>query len=129
MPFLQRLAIFLGLWLLAGVTCAIFADVTFEGESEATSRLQIVFLTPLLAAIGIATAVVQDPSHTGRLRDVYLNVVLWAAMACFVAHAIVMLTRRDRRQFMALLAIQVIILGGSVSCVIGFFRHLAEVGP
>jgi hypothetical protein len=124
MPFLQRIAIFLGLWLLAGVTCAISADVTFEaGESEAVARLQLVFLTPLFAALGIATTVVADHDPT------WLNAAVWGiAMAGFVVHAIVKLTRRDRRQFMALVTIQVIILVGSVSCVIGFFRHLAQVG-
>jgi hypothetical protein len=124
MPFLQRLAIFLGLWLLAGVACAIFADVTFEGgDSEAVARLQLVFFTPLLAAIGMATAVVADHDPT------WLNGVVWCiAIVTFVVHAIVTLTRRDRRQFIELVAVQMIIVVGSVSCVIGFFRQMAAVG-
>lgn len=130
MPLLQRFSIVAGLWLLAGVACAIVPDVTPEaGESEAIARLQLVFLTPLLAATGFAMTVVQDHYHTWQQREVYLNVVWWIVMACFAAHAIFTLTRRDRRQFIALVAVQILILAGSVSSVIGFFRHLAEVGP
>ncbi|RYD46516.1 MAG: hypothetical protein EOP83_29540 [Verrucomicrobiaceae bacterium] len=125
MPRLQRITIVLGLWLLAGATCAIFSDVELEaGESEATARLQIVFLTPLLAAIGITAWVVLDQQN-----DFYLGVVWWLVMACFLTHAIVTLTRRDRRQFMVLVAVQILMLGGSVVSVIGLFRYLAETGP
>ena len=124
MPFLQRLAIFLGLWLLAGVACAIFAEVTVEaGDSEAMARLHIAFFFPLFAALGIATKVVADHDPT------WLSGVMWfIAIAIFLVHAIVTLTRRDRRQFMELVAVQMIILVGSVSCVIGFFLQMAAVG-
>ena len=128
MPFLQRLAIFLGLWLLAGITCATFAEFSLEaGESEAMARLQLVFSTPLMAAAGIAILTVQDHPHDWP-RDLYLNVVLWGTLACFVAHGVLMLTRRDRRQFATLAAVQLLLLTAVVSCVIGFFHHFAKVG-
>jgi len=125
MPLLHRIATVLGLWLLAGVACAIFSDVTLEaGEHEAMARLQIVFLTPLLAAIGISTSLVRDQQHY-----FYLSVVSWFVMTTFVAHAIGALTRRDRRQFMAWVAVQILILGVSVCCTVSFSRSLAEAGP
>ena len=124
MPLLKRIAIILGLWLLAGIACSIFAEVTPEaGEDEAMAHLQLVFLTPLLAAVAITTAVVQD--HHAIWQQ---GLVFWIVLAGFVTHAIVTLTRRDRRQFMVWVALQLVILCGSVACVIGYFRHLAEVG-
>jgi uncharacterized membrane protein len=128
MPFFRRLAIFLGLWLLAGVTCAIFAEVSLEaGESEAVARLQLVFLTPLIAAVGAAFYLVQDHPHPWQ-RELCLNVVLWGTIACFVAHGVVMLTRRERCQFVILVTFQLLILTAVVSSVIRFYRHFSEVG-
>jgi len=117
MPFLQRLAIFLGLWLLAGITCATFAQLSLEaGESEAMARLQLVFFTPLMAVIGIATLIAGDHNH----KD--LNAIACVVMACFVAHSIAMLTRRDRLDFKVMVAVQVLILGASAASVLRFLH-------
>ena len=129
MPLLQRIAIFLGLWLLAGGACAIFTEGTVEaGESEALARLQLAILAPSVAAAGIAFTLVHDHYDTWQQRDHYQWVIWWIVMACLVVHSAIALTRRDRRQFLALVGIQVVILVGSVPCVLFMFRYFATHG-
>ena len=129
MPFKQRILIFGFLWLLAGVLCAIFADVTIEaGESEFFTRLKLIYLAPLISAIGTAFTLVHGHYDTWQQRDQYQTVIVWLLLAAFVIHAIVALTRKTRRQFIALAAVQAFFLAVSVSCVLHFFHYDATHG-
>jgi hypothetical protein len=120
MPLAKRITIFSALWLLAGVLCAVFSEISVEaGESELLVRLQIVYLVPLIAASAIAFTVV---------RGHYETIVGLLLLAIFVVHAVIALTRQTRRQFMVLLAIQVLILIASVYFVLYFFHYDATHG-
>lgn len=125
----KRIAIFAALWLLAGVLCAVFSDISVEaGQSELLARFQLVYLAPLISASGVAFTLVHGHYDTWQQRDHYEAVVGWLLIAFFTAHAVITLTRQSRRQFMILSAIQVIFLIASVSCVLYFFHYDAIHG-
>ncbi len=129
MSLTKRIAVFAGLWLLAGVLCAAFSDITVEaGESEFFVRLQLVYLAPLIAASGVAFTLVHGHYDTWQQRDHYEAVVGWLLIAFFVVHAVIAVTRQTRQQFIALSAIQILFLVASVSCVLYFFHYDATHG-
>jgi ABC-type thiamin/hydroxymethylpyrimidine transport system permease subunit len=117
MPFLQRLAIVLGLWLIAGVLCAIFAKGSVDcGESEFVARLQMVCFAPIISAAGIAFTVIRQDFSPWEQRNHFREITFWIVVACIGAHAIFTLTRRDRRQFIGLVTVEAVFLLASVSC-------------
>ena len=129
MTLKKRIAVFAALWLLAGALCAVFSDISVEaGQSELLVRLQLVYLAPLIAASGVAFTLVHGHYDTWQQRDHYEAVIGWLLIALFVVHAIITLTRRSQRQFMALAAIQILFLIASVSCVLYFFHYDATHG-
>lgn len=129
MPLTKRIAVFAALWLLAGVLCAVFSDITVEaGESEFFVRLQLVYLAPLIAASGVAFTLVHGHYDTWQQREHYEAVIGWFLIALFVIHAVIAVTRRTRQQFIALSAIQILFLVASVSCVLYFFHYDATHG-
>jgi len=124
MPFLQRLATFLGLWLLAGFTLAIFAKGTVEsGVSEV---LRLVCLAPLISAAGIALALVPYGDTAWEQKEQIRVILFWVVIACFLAHSIITLTRRDRRQFKAWVTVQAAFLIAGVSCALSMYRYLDD---
>lgn len=129
MPLIKRIAIFATLWLLAGVLCAVFSDISVEaGESEFVARLQLVYLAPIIAASGVAFTLVHGHCDTGQQRAHYEAVVGWVLIVFFVAHAVIALSRRTQRQFVALSVVQILFLVASVSCVLYFFHYDATHG-
>ena len=129
MPFKHRLLIFASLWLLAGVVFAIFSEGSVEaGESEFFARLQLIYLAPLISAMGVAfTLVHRDGTGLAdaawRQREHYELVVGWVLVAVFVIHAVIALTRQTRRQFIVLSAIQLAFLALIIPCVLYFFHY------
>ena len=128
MPFKQRLLIFASLWLLAGVVFAIFSEGSVEaGDSEFLARLQLIYLAPLISAIGVAFTLVHRGSGivdaAWHQREHYEVVVRWVLVAVFVIHAVIALTRQTRRQFIILSAIQLAFLALIIPCVLYFFHH------
>lgn len=124
MPLTKRIAVVATLWLLAGVLCAAFSDISVEaGESELLARLQLVYLAPLIAASGVAFTVVHGHYGTWQQRDHYEAVVAWLLIGLFLVHAVITLTRQTRRQFMALCVVQVLFLVACVACVLYFFHY------
>lgn len=129
MPLIKRIAIFATLWLLAGVLCAVFSDISVEaGESEFVARLQLVYLAPIIAASGVAFTLVHGHCDTWQQRAHYEAVVGWVLIVFFVAHAVIALSRRTQRQFVALSVVQILFLVASVSCVLYFFHYDATHG-
>jgi cytochrome bd-type quinol oxidase subunit 2 len=129
MTLAKRITVFAGLWLVAGVLCAVFSEGSFEaGESELLARLWLVYLVPFIAGAGVAFTLVQGHYDTWQQREHCEAVVAWVLLAFFVAHAAVALTRRSRRQFMILSGIQVLFLVTSVFCVLYFFHYDASHG-
>ncbi|MGI9087430.1 MAG: hypothetical protein ACR2HH_06785 [Chthoniobacterales bacterium] len=58
-PLKARLAIFVALWVVAGLIWATFADFNVEaGESKLAAQAGMVYLAPVMAALGLAFAVV-----------------------------------------------------------------------
>ena len=129
MPFKQRLLIFASLWLLAGVVFAIFSEGSVEaGDSEFLARLQLIYLAPLISAMGTAfTLVHREGSGTvdaaWQQREHYEAVVRWVLVAVFAIHAALALTRQTRRQFIILSAIQLTFLALIIPCVLYFFHY------
>lgn len=120
MTLTKRIAVFVAFWLLAGVVYAVFSDVTVEaGDSLLDARFAMVYLAPLAAASGMAFTFVPSDHEV---------VVSWLIVVVFCVHAIIALTRRNRRQFMALTMIQVLFLVVSVPCVLYFFHYEATHG-
>jgi len=129
MPLTKRIAVFVALWLVAGVSCAVFSDVTAEaGESQFFVRLQLVYLAPLIAASGVAFTLVHGHYDTWQQREHYEAVIGWLVIAFFVVHALIAVTRQTRQQFITLSAIQILFLLASVSCVLYFFHYDATQG-
>ena len=129
MTLTKRIAVFAGLWLLAGVLCASLSDVAVEpGESELLARLQVVYLAPLLAAAGVAFTLVHGHYDTWQQRDHYEAVLGGLLIACFVFHAALTLTRQTRRQFIVYSVIQILFLAASVACVLYFVHYDARYG-
>ncbi len=129
MPLTKRIAVFTGLWLLAGVVCSVFSDITVEaGESEFFIRLQLVYLAPLISALGVAFTLVHGHYDTWQQREQYEAVICWLLIALFVIHAVIAVTRQTRQQFIVLSAIQILFLVASVSCVLYFFHYDATHG-
>ena len=129
MPFKQRLLIFTSLWLLAGVVFAIFSEGSVEaGDSEFLARLQLVYLAPLISAMGVAFTLVHREG-TGLVdaawqqREHCEAVVRWVLVAVFVIHAVIALTRQTRRRFLVLSAIQLAFLALIIPCVLYFFHY------
>ena len=129
MPLKKRIAVFAALWLLAGVLCAVFSDISVEaGESEFLTRLRVVYLAPLVAAFGVAFTVVHGHYDTWQQRDHYEAVVRWFVIGGFILHAVITLTRQTQRQFIALAVVQVLLLIPSVASVLYFFHYDATHG-
>lgn len=129
MPLKKRIAVFTALWLLAGVLCAVFSDISVEaGESETLARLQVISLAPLVAAFGVAFTLVHGHYGTWQQRDHYEAVVRGLLIGGFILHAIITLTRQTRRQFIALAVIQILFLVPCVASVLYFFHYHATHG-
>ena len=129
MTLTKRIAVFAALWLIAGVLCAVFSDISAEaGESEFFGRLKLVYLAPLVAAWGVAFTLVHGHYDTWQQREHYEAVVRWCLIAVFVVHAVIAVTRQTRKQFIALSAIQILLIVASVPCVLFFFHYHAEHG-
>ncbi|HEY1123776.1 MAG TPA: hypothetical protein VGE67_19315, partial [Haloferula sp.] len=75
-----------------------------------------------VAAAGFAITIVQDQDHSLQQRILCFQALWWIAMAGFSAHAVIAITRRNRRQFMALIAVEIVILVTSVSCVLFMWK-------
>ncbi len=129
-PFKQRLLIFAMLWLLAGAMCAFFVEIVPEaGENVWLVRCKFIYLAPLVCACGVSFEILEGHYDTAQQRDFYHAVTVCLLMAVFVAHAFFTLTRRTRRQFLALIATQAVFLAISVACVLHLFHYLAVSGP
>ncbi len=129
MPLKKRIAVFVGLWLLAGVFFAVFSDITVEaGDSDVLCRLQLVYLAPLFATAGVAFTIVHGQYETAHQRELYQQVVGWITIGIFTLHAVIALTRRSRQQFIGLTIIQVLFLIASTACVLYFFHYDATHG-
>ena len=131
MPFIQRLLIFASLWLLAGVMFAIFSEGSVEaGESEFLARLHLLYLAPLISAMGVAFTLIHREGSgvvddAWQQRALYEGVVALVLVALFVIHAVIALTRQTRRQFIVLSAIQLAFLALSIPCGL-YFIHYEE---
>lgn len=122
--FKQRLAVFLLLWLLAGAIGGLFADVSFEaGESAFWGRFELVYLAPLISVICVAGTLFQNHFNSWQQRDHYRWIVVFVLLAAYLIHAIAVLTRTNRRQFVALTAIQIVFLAISTACVLYYFHY------
>ncbi len=129
MPLKKRIAVFGALWLLAGVLCAAFSDISLEaGESELPTRLRVAYLAPFVATVGVAFTLVHGHYDTWQQRDHYEAVIRWLLAGVFIVHAFIALTRQTRRQFITLAVIQVIFLVPSVASVLYFFHYDATHG-
>lgn len=129
MPLKKRIAVFVGLWFMAGVFSAVFSDITVEaGDSEFLYRLQLVYLAPLFAAVGVACTIIHGQYETWQQRDLYQQVVFWITIGIFTFHAVIALTRRSRQQFIGLTIIQFLFLVASTACVLFFFHYDATHG-
>ena len=129
MPFVRRLAIFLGLWLLAGATCGIFAKVPIQaGDSEFMVRLQVACLAPFLSVIGIVFTVIPEDFSPWKQRDHDRLIAFWVVFAFMLAHSIFTLARRDRQQFLALVAVEAVFLVASVSCILSMYEYFDTHG-
>jgi len=133
MSFKQRLLIFILLWLLAGLVCAIFSEGTAEaGDNAFLDRLRFLYLAPLISAMGVAFTLVHRDYDTvsaaWQQRGHYEEGFFWLLLAVFVVHAVITLTRRTRRQFIMLSVMQVVFLAFSVPCVLYFYHYEATHG-
>ena len=107
-----RLMVFAFLWLVAGLAAVVFADYSPEnGSSKLTELWPLVLLAPLHMAGGLAFAAVGDNGHgNGAIQA--------CALGLFLAHAIVILSRKSRRQLALWTVIQFIFLSVSVVSVL-----------
>ena len=137
MPFKQRLLVFVVLWLLPGLVCAIFTEGRAEpGDSQFSDGLRFIYLAPLITAMGVAFTLVHRDYDTvnaacqqrGYSEAVVVAVVGLLLLAAFVVHAVVALTRKTRRQFIVLSVIQLAFLALSIPCILYFYHYEATHG-
>gem|GEM_PF-3280668 len=122
----KRITVVTGLWLLASVVCAVFAELSLEGgENEWRVRGRILSLAPDFTAQAVASLLVKGHYETWQQREEYQAVIWWGFMVVFAVHAMIALTRRSRRQFLALSVVQVVLLAATVACVLYRFHDLA----
>lgn len=118
-----RILVFTGLWLLAGLAWAIFADFSVEaGESKLAAQAQMVCLAPLCAAGGLAFVVVPGGYNAWPDRQFWEAVVACLFLGTFAAHAAVTLTRKTRRGFVLWTAVQIGFLIASIASVLYYWH-------
>ena len=132
MPFKQRFLIFVSLWLLAGVVFAVFAEVE-AGDGEFIARLRLIYLTPLISAMGVAFALVHRKGSgvvddAWQQRALYQAILFVVLVAVFAIHAVIALTRQTRRQCIILSAIQAAFIALSIPCGLYLFHYEATHG-
>jgi len=119
-PLKLRMVAFTALWIIAGLTCAVFSNLgIYAGDSEFFACFEILYLAPLFAAVSTSFAFLHN-----RFSDVGTDVLLVA----FAIHAVVMLTRKTRWQFLVCCAIQLVFLTITTICVLYFFNYQATHG-
>ena len=121
-PFWKRVLVFVGLWILAAFVCALFVEApdfmsTKEGESVLRQRARVFYEMPLLAAAGLRVFLSgTDEGGQDDNSDVGLALL-------FAIHAALMLALRTRRSFIALSAMQIVLLAISVWSVLYLFHY------
>jgi hypothetical protein len=118
-----RILVFTTLWLVAGLVWAIFADFSVEaGDSKLAAQAQMVYLAPLCAAGGLAFVVVPGGYNAWPGRRTWETVIGLLFLGSFVAHAVVTLTRKTRREFLLWIAVQVVFLIASIASVLYYWH-------
>ena len=118
-----RVAVFVTLWIIAGLIWSIFADFSVEaGESEFAARAGMVYLAPLAAAVGLAFVVVPGGYNAWPGRETWESGVTLGFLFAFLIYAVVMLTRKTRRAFFIWSAVQALFLVGSVASVLYYWH-------
>ena len=123
MPLKFRILVFTTLWFLAGLVCAIFADVSVEaGDSKLAEQAQMIYWAPLRAAGGLAFVVLPGSYNAWPGREIWETVIVFLFLGGFVAHALVTLTRKTRRAFILWTAVQIVFLIASIASVLYYWH-------
>ena len=117
-----RVSVFVGLWLIASLIWATFAEVDFEADCEFAARADLVYLAPLHAAYGLAFVVVPGGYNAWPGREVFTLIVTLAFLCAFIVHAVVTLKRKTRRQFLFWSVVQILFLAASVASVLYYWH-------
>jgi hypothetical protein len=121
--FKIRLAIFMGLWIAAGLICAVFAELDLEeGVDEFAIRSSIAVLIPFYAASDLALILVPGGYRPWERQENGETLISCILLFLFAVHATISLTRKSRKQFQVCSAIQVMFLAAGVSSVLYYYH-------
>src|SRR4051812_34296240 len=118
-----KLAVVMGLWLVAGLICGVFSDINVEaGESLLAARVEMVFLAPLWISMGVGYAVMQPLQLSAHGRDLGETIISLALFWAFVAQAVIALTRKNVSRFVLWAVVQVVTLAVGVALTLHFWH-------
>src|SRR4051812_31149465 len=87
-----RILVFLGLWLVAGIIWAAFSDFSLEnGESRFAVQFLMVLFGPVMAAQGLAFAIVPGGYRAWPNRQTWEASLCVVFLLLFLAHGLITL--------------------------------------